>query len=465
MQMKSLLLGTAFLLTLPVRGENLSTTVFIELAKKVNPAVVNIVTKQDVPDLPQRPRRRQQEQFRDPFFDLFERFLGPQGLPPQESMGTGFVIREDGLIVTNNHVVEDATSIKVSFSDRKQENFTAKVIGRDARTDIALIKIEGKKFPVVQLGKSADLQVGEWVAAFGNPLGLGHTMTKGIVSAIGREIGELNRLPFIQTDASINPGNSGGPLVNLKGQVIGVNSAIARGNGIGFAIPIDDVQFIIKKLEKDGKVLRGFIGVGFAELTDQAVKYFKLTTRQGVLVQSVMPDSPAEKAGIKPGDILTRLDNKELYSSQDLINAVADSEIGRTKTLELIRDGKKQTVKIAIGVHPEDEEGRAEEVSQGEQKTYRGQKAPFDLGFLIETLNETLMDRFQIEGHANRPVVIEVLPNSPAAEGGLMPGDVILSVNKKPVRTAQDVLKKLENGPNALVVDRQGGQLFVFVEP
>lgn len=449
----------------------LPANLFVELAKLVNPAVVNIWTKTESKEKP-HPRSPYQ---RDPFFDLFEQFLGPQYQRnhPRESMGTGFVIQKDGLIITNSHVVDGADTINVKFNKKGQASFDAKVIGKDARTDIALIKIQSKQeFPTIRLGNSSNLQVGEWVAAFGNPLGLGHTVTKGIVSAIGREIGELNRFPFIQTDASINPGNSGGPLVDTKGYVIGVNTAIAQGNGIGFAIPIDDVKIIVKKLQKSGKVIRGFIGVTFSEITDQAMKYFKLKNKKGVLVTSVLPNGPAAEAGLQEGDILIRFEDKELFSTYDLVNSVANSDVGSTKRITLLREGKERKFNLTIQTHPEDRgkgqllgsSGRSSKPGSG-GKSYQGQKAPFDLGFYVESFSQGLAQKFRLSSLLKKPIVLDVIEDSAAQKADLQPGDQILKVNRKNVRSAKDVIRKLKNGPNALVVDRQGARRFIFMEP
>ncbi|MEO0336831.1 MAG: trypsin-like peptidase domain-containing protein, partial [Pseudomonadota bacterium] len=298
------------------KGDPLPANRFVELAKLVNPAVVNINTT-SIPKT-QRNRRRNQ----DPFFDLFEQFANPYyGRPqrPAQSLGTGFIIRENGLIITNNHVIEKADIIKVQLDENSKESYEAKVIGRDPKTDIALIKIDAKKkLPIVEFGSSQDLEVGEWVAAFGNPYGHGHSMTKGIVSAIGREIDELNLFPFLQTDASINPGNSGGPLVNLRGQVIGVNTAIdARAQGIGFAIPIDNVKSILKELETNGRVERGYIGIYMTDVDPRAAKELELKSSSGALVAQVMADSPAEKAGLQPYDLIYELAGKKIESTRD----------------------------------------------------------------------------------------------------------------------------------------------------
>ena len=309
-------------------GDPLPAGLFVNLAKAVNPAVVNIFTTY-------APKRMQRDPYRDPFFDLFEQFMGPGGpggiqSMPQQSLGTGFIIREDGLIVTNNHVVDRANLIKVQLEERTKEQFDAKVIGKDARTDIALIKIETKrKLPFVRMGTSADVQVGEWVAAFGNPYGYGHTMTKGIISAVGREIDELNLFPFMQTDASINPGNSGGPLVNTQGLVIGVNAAIdARAQGIGFVIPIDNVKSILPQLEKEGSINRGFIGIQMTDLDDEQAGVLGLKNTEGAFITQVLPDHAAEKAGVRPYDLVVEFDGKKIASSRDLNKAAATTAVG-----------------------------------------------------------------------------------------------------------------------------------------
>ena len=264
-------------------GAPLPHDLFIQLAQKINPAVVNISTL----SLPkqQRPGR---SPYRDPFFDIFESFLNPHGRPqkqrPRQSLGTGFIIRQDGLIITNNHVINNADIINVSLSSSK-ETYTAKIIGKDERTDTALIKITASKnLPFVNLGDSDHLQVGEWVAAFGNPFGHSNSMSKGIISAIGREIDQLNRFPFLQTDASINPGNSGGPLVNTAGEVIGMNTAIdARAQGIGFAIPINNIKTILTSLEKEGGVRRGYLGVTLKNIDKEIKSALGLKDTKGSL--------------------------------------------------------------------------------------------------------------------------------------------------------------------------------------
>jgi serine protease Do len=426
-------------------GEPLPANLFIELAKAVNPAVVNVFTtylprQRPIPD-PQR----------DPFFDLFEQFLGPQGggpTRPQQSLGTGFIIREDGLIVTNNHVIDRADAVKVQISEGAKESYDAKVIGRDARTDIALIKIEAKgKLPYVKLGSSADVQVGEWVAAFGNPYGYGHTMTKGIISAVGREIDELNLFPFMQTDASINPGNSGGPLVNTQGQVIGVNTAIdARAQGIGFVIPIDNVKSILPQLEKEGGVSRGFIGVDLADIDDESAGMLKLKNSEGALITQVLPGSPAAKAGVEAYDLVVGFGDAKITSVRDLRKAVATTPVGSKANLKVIRNGRPKTLVVQVGGSPE---MRAALRGGGLEPGGRleGLKAPFNLGFALTDYSPALAGRFNLPRLTQpRPVVIAVDPNGEAGRAGLAPGDILLDINRTSVSKAKDTTRLFKRG-------------------
>lgn len=427
-------------------GEPLPHDLFVKLNKAVNPAVVNISTTY----LPKAPQMDQRQRFRDPFFEMFEQFMGPMQAQPQQSLGTGFIIREDGLIITNFHVIDKADIIKVQLDEKTDQLYDAKVIGRDQKTDVALIKIEGKKpFPVVKLGTSGDLEVGEWVAAFGNPYGHGHTMTKGIVSALGREIDEINLAPFIQTDASINPGNSGGPLVNTQGQVIGVNAAIdPRAQGIGFAIPIDYVKTILPQLEKEGAVRRGFIGIQMGELNDNVAAYLNLKTTEGAFVMQVVPNSPAAKGGFREYDVITELDGQKVKSWRDVQKIVARAPIGKEMSAKVLRNNKSVGVKFTVGEQP-----REEVAANQPAKKYEGQKAPFDYGFRVADYNTRLAEEFGIPPLRQAgPIVIEVTPGSPAAESGLSVGDVILDVNRARVTKSKDLLKALAKDRNILRV-------------
>ena len=324
-------------------NDALPANLFVELAKAINPSVVNISTSSTV-------RRGQ----RDPMQDMIEKFYGipqqqdPWGNKPQRvGLGTGFIIREDGLIVTNAHVIRDADIIEVQLTENSEKQYKAEVIGSDTRTDIALIRIKPDiKLSVASLGSSKDVEVGEWVAAFGNPYGHGHTMTKGVISSKGRSIREINKFPLLQTDASINPGNSGGPLVNSKGQVIGINSAIdARAQGIGFAIPIDEVKTILPILEKSGSIKKGFVGVDLADLDGQTLMYLGLEeNNRGSLVRGLLANGPAEKAGLKLYDVIIELNGQKVSDTQDLVNKIADVAPNSKITVKYLRNNKGQAV-------------------------------------------------------------------------------------------------------------------------
>jgi serine protease Do len=338
-------------------SDPLPANLFIELAKALNPAVVNISTSMI---------QRQQRMYRDPMLDMLEKFYGIQpdqrpnynnGKPRRMGLGTGFIVREDGLIVTNAHVIQGADIIEVQLTENSDKQYQAEIVGFDERTDIALIKIKPDiKLTAVTLGSSDDAQVGEWVAAFGNPFGHGHSMTKGIISSKGREINEVNRLPLIQTDASINPGNSGGPLVNSKGLVIGVNSAIdARAQGIGFAIPIDEVKKIIPQLESRGSIRKGFLGVQLGDIDPSTASQLGMDEFYGAVILSVGEiGSPAKKAGLKMYDIVTEYNGKKVRNSRDLSDLVAATEPGKKVALKILRSEKTVSLDLTVGERPED---------------------------------------------------------------------------------------------------------------
>ena len=417
-------------------GEPLPADIFIKMAKIINPTVVNISTTQ-VNDMPF-------PFFNDPIFDFF---FTPHQRPPQakplHSLGTGFIIRSNGLILTNTHVVNKADIIQVQLQNN-QKLYTAKVIGKDVYTDIALIKINiDKKLPIARLGKSNQLQVGEWVAAFGNPYGHGHTMTKGIISAINREINELNLFPFLQTDAIINPGNSGGPLVNTRGEVIGINTAM-RTQGISFAIPTDNVKVILKDLENYGRVRRGFIGVQMADPGK--------TQTKGALILEVIPNTPAEKAGVKRQDIIISFNNKKIKNYSDLFKAVASTPVNETVKMELMRAGKKVNLDITVAERKElSAQNTKDSSSYGHKK-----KAPFDLGITVITGTKQVMESMGLPPlNRNHPIVTNIKPGSPAAFAGFRKKDIILKVNGWQVQSARDVQRRLSrNLTNTLNVLR-----------
>jgi serine protease Do len=437
------------------KAQPLSANAFIDLAKMVNPAVVNISTSVT-------PRGFKGP--RDPFFEMLEQFYGFRLQPkvkPQTALGTGFVIREDGLIITNNHVIAGADKVQVQFEE-KGKSFEAKVLGGDERSDIALIKIEGQKFPTLKLGQSSEVQVGEWVAAFGNPFGNGHTMTKGIISAKGRDLSEINKFPLLQTDAPINPGNSGGPLVNLKGEVIGVNSAIdARAQGIGFAIPIDGVKNLIPQLEKTGHLQKGYLGVGLADIDGQTSMILGIPEGiQGSIISQVESGSPAHKAGLLPYDIVTEFNGRKIMSSNELRDSVADAEIGKTVTIKFLREGKERTTKVNITERPHE----ASFLQNRSSKKSLGTEAPLNLGFSASDMTPELRKEFQLPGDVTKPIIVGIVPGSPAARSGLLTGDVILDVNKKEVKSLSDLQSSLKKGMNTLRVFRSGSVLFLMLK-
>lgn len=326
---------------------------FVRVAEMVTPAVVNIST------LTTGKGKNPSEQFRpfgnDPFFrDFFDRFF--EGMPRQHrqaSLGSGVIIDKSGLILTNNHVIKDADEITVKFANKQEA--VGKIVGTDPKTDLAVIRVSAKEdLPVVALGNSDALHVGQWAIAIGNPFGLDHTLTVGVISATGRsEVGIAAYENFIQTDASINPGNSGGPLLNIRGEVIGINTAIvASGQGIGFAIPVNMARKVMGDLVKRGKVTRGWLGVGIQPLTSELAKSFSLSADEGILVNQVMPKSPAEAAGLKTGDLILSVDGKPVKDPRELQRIIAEAEIGKSLDLSILRDKTKRTVKVQVGEMP-----------------------------------------------------------------------------------------------------------------
>ncbi|MBX3017953.1 MAG: trypsin-like peptidase domain-containing protein [Bdellovibrionaceae bacterium] len=431
-------------------GDPLPGNAFIELNKLVNPAVVNISTTQ---------RQVVPRANRDPYFDMLEQLFGGRAQRrPAQSLGSGFLIREDGLIITNNHVIDgaDIIQVQVGTSDKLMD---ATVIGKDGRTDIALIKIEGKGYPVLKLGNSSTTEVGEWVAAFGNPFGQAHTMSKGIISAKGRDISEINRFPLLQTDTPINPGNSGGPLVNLKGEVIGVNAAIdPRAQNIGFAIPIDEVKGVLPLLEKDGRIRSGYLGVVLADLDPRIASELGMENLNGAIVAQVEPKGPASIAGLTPYDVIVEFNGKKVEDSGSLRTIVADTPVGQKVPVKVVRDGKNRSLSVAVGERPE-----APTARRVPRKEHRGTTAPHDLGFTVSDMNANLRKDFEIPEDVKKPVVIDISRGSAAAQAGLLPGDVILDINRREVHSSADVMKGLKKGTNTLRVFRQGTVLFLMI--
>ena len=431
---------------------------FTDLAKKMKPSVINIRSTKIVkhpgggfwsPFGPKSP-------FRDFFGDeFFERFFGenPPREFPQNSLGSGFIIDEKGYILTNNHVIEKADKIKVRLSD--EEEFDAEVVGRDPKTDIALIKIEPTKpLQAVTMGDSDKLQVGEWLIAIGNPFGLEHTVTAGIVSAKGRVIGSGPYDDFIQTDASINPGNSGGPLINMRGEVVGISTAIiAGGTGIGFAIPINMAKQILPQLKEKGEVTRGWLGVMIQRVTPELAKQFGLEKSEGALVAQVMEDSPAEKAGIQREDIIVEFDDKKIHKMTELPKIVANTPIGKMVEVKVIRQGREKKLKIEVGELKEEKVAKA-----GEFTTEK------DLGITVQDLTPEIAKHLGISEKAGI-LVSEVKAGSPAHEAGIRRGDVIKEIDRQPIEDLKGYRREMAKvkGKNEILMLIQRGENTIFV--
>ncbi len=426
---------------------------FADLAEKVKPAVVNISTTTTlrIPGSPFRHFFGPGEE--GPFGDFFKQFFGniPDRALKQQSLGSGFIIDKDGYIITNNHVVEGAEEIKVKLIDGRE--FKAKVVGRDPKTDIALIKISSlfKDLPILLLGNSDNIRVGDWVLAVGNPFGLEHTVTQGIISASGRALGSGAYDNFLQTDAPINPGNSGGPLVNLKGEVIGINSSIiAGGQGIGFAIPSNMAKSVVSQLKDKGKVTRGWIGISIQSVTPEIAQAFGLKDRKGALIGDVVPGGPADAGGIKRGDIIISFDGKDIQNMPDLPRRVAETPIGEKVPVKVIRDGKEIVLNITVAEMSE--ERVASQMNIPEK----------NLGMTVDDIKPQWKNAFRLKDNAGI-VVIEISPDSPAAEAGIHAGDIIKEVNRKPVRNKNDyesIMLKTEKGKPIIFLMKRGIQTF-----
>jgi serine protease Do len=456
-------LAGGFNITQDTSASNPSSTAmvpanFTDIAMAVSPAVVNIRTEKIIkgggPVF-----RHFQGPFgkEDPFRDFFERFFGdmPEREFRERSLGSGFFIDQDGYIVTNNHVTENADKIKVKLGNGKE--YDGEIVGRDAKTDIALIKVKSwRDFRPVKWGDSDALKVGEWVVAIGSPFGLEHTVTAGIVSAKGRVIGSGPYDDFIQTDASINPGNSGGPLINMQGEVIGINTAIVSrsgGNvGIGFAIPINLARGIIKQLKASGTVTRGWLGVSIQNLTPELAEYYGVKDGKGALVGEVFEGDPADKAGIKPKDVIVEVDGDKIEDSRDLSQKIAEIPVGEKTTIKVVRDGKEHTFRVNIAKRTDEKESLA--LKQPMEET--------DLGMTVSTLTGALARQLNIS-ETEGVVVVSVEPHGPADKADVQEGDLIIEINHKPVKALEDYqsqIEKVKKGETvSLLVKRKRGFL------
>ncbi|WP_409520143.1 DegQ family serine endoprotease [Pseudomonas sp.] len=438
---------------------------FTTLVEQASSAVVNISTKQKLPD-----RRIAAGQMPDleglpPMFrEFFERNMPQQPRSPRgdrqreaQSLGSGFIISSDGYVLTNNHVVADADEIIVRLSDRSE--LQAKLVGTDPRTDVALLKVEGKDLPIVKLGDSEKLKVGEWVLAIGSPFGFDHSVTKGIVSAKGRTLPNDTYVPFIQTDVAINPGNSGGPLFNMKGEVVGINSQIFTRSGgfmgLSFAIPIDVALDVSNQLKKDGKVNRGWLGVVIQEVNKDLAESFGLDKPAGALVAQVLEDGPAAKGGLQVGDVILSMNGQPIVMSADLPHLVGSLKDGAKAKLEIIRNGKRQNLDVTVGALPDED---ADITTPGQGSAERSSNR---LGVAVSDLTAEQKKALELKGG----VVIKEVLDGPAALIGLRPGDVISHLNNQAIGSAKEFTEIAKDLPKnrsvSMRVLRQGRASFI----
>ncbi len=441
---------------------------FTELVEQASDAVVNISTTQkittgrmnlpegiEIPDLPEG----------SPFGDLFKHFFGEQGGPrmphPQEakSLGSGFIISKDGYILTNNHVVKDADEVIVRLEDRRE--LKAEIIGTDARSDVALLKIKADNLPVVKIGKSDVLKVGEWVLAIGSPFGFERSATAGIVSAKGRALPRENYVPFIQTDVAINPGNSGGPLFNLDGEVVGVNSQIYSRTGgymgLSFSIPIEVAMDVAKQLKEHGKVSRGWLGVLIQDVTLELAESFGMSKPQGALIAKVMSDSPAEGAKLQVGDIVVSFNGKEIERSSSLPPVVGSTPIGKKVPVKVIRGGRSQTLWVKLGELPSQDEMIAKAETS---------KTTSDNSLDVSVADLTDDQRKELGIDAG--ILVETVGDGAAGDAGIREGDIILRIDSKPVKNIDEFEKMIEKLPVgksiAILIQRRGGPIFLALK-
>ncbi len=437
------------------------------LIERLKPAVVNISTT----TVTRQPRGMRRGQLPDGF----ERFFGqpsPHGGGPGEApdeqrgqgLGSGFILNGEGFILTNHHVIKDATDIRVKLADDRE--FSAKVVGKDPLTDVALIRLNAppRDLPTVVLGDSDALRQGDFVLALGSPFGLSGTATLGIVSAKHRGgVGTGSPYDdFLQTDAAINPGNSGGPLFNLRGEVVGINTAIIApqlGSGIGFAVPINLAKSLLPQLQAGGKVVRGYVGVSLSELTPDLAQAFGLPSgSKGALIQQVMPKTPGEKAGLEPGDVVTSLDGKPIESSSALSRAVALVPPGKSLKLGLVRKGSQKTVSVTVGQRPDDEAAVGREDGEEGEASAEGSKSP-KLGLKVATLTPDVARELKLPPETGGVLVTELVEGGPAEQAGVRRGDLILEVNRQGVARPADLVGlvgKMKEGEMALLRIRRG---------
>lgn len=432
---------------------------FSDIVRAVSPSVVNISTTKII-------RREVQPFFEDPFFDFFSPFhdFDTPKKWKERSLGSGVIVSPDGYIVTNNHVVEKSEEIKVTLIDKR--TFKGRIVGADPKTDIAIIKINTGNLPTLPWGDSDKLQVGEFVLAIGSPYGLSNTVTMGIISAVGRaNVGIADYEDFIQTDAAINPGNSGGPLVNIKGELIGINTAIFSRTGgyqgIGFAVPSNMVRLVMDQLLQKGKVTRGWIGVTIQELTPELAQEFGLKKTKGALVSDVAKDSPASRAGIMRGDIILEFNGKEVKDVSNLRNMVAQSKAGTEVTLKILRAGKELNIKVNITELPREVAEVAPEQLLPEPSELKALT-----GLTVMDLSRDIVKQLGLNKDERGVVVIKVEPGSPADDAEIKKGDIIKEINKKPINSIEDfnkIVSNIKKNDSVLLFVNRGGRKFYVI--
>lgn len=443
---------------------------FADVAKAVTPAVVNITTVMvekvsDGRSIPDELREKMEEFFGGPGGPFGPRgFRGPQG--PSEprghrggGQGSGVIVSADGYVLTNNHVIEGAREVTVTLPDKRE--FKGRIIGTDPKTDLAVVKIDGQNLPTVAWGDASKLQVGEYVLAVGNPFGLNSTVTLGIVSALGRgRMGITQYEDFIQTDAAINPGNSGGALVNTKGELVGINTAIFSQTGgyqgVGFAVPTSMSKPIYESLVKNGKVVRGYLGIGIQDLNQDLAKSFGIQETKGALVSDVKDESPADQGGLKEGDIITAYQGSAVEDAVVLQRLVTKTVVGTKVAVKVIRDGHEKDLMVTIGEQPE---------TTRIAKAETGETDYAFAGVAVQDLDRDTAKELGLKGKGQGVVVTKVEPDSGAEKAGLMPGDVIREINRQPVKSVKDfekVSSSVKKGENVLIlINRRGTALFL----
>lgn len=461
--------GLLLILSAPLQARDLPD--FTKLVESNSPAVVNISTTQKVrhPQFRRLPKGPDSEGApQAPFDELFKHFFpdeeggGGEEQFDSQSLGSGFIISRDGYVLTNNHVIKDAKEVIVRLSDRRE--LTAEVVGTDERSDMALLKIDGKDLPVVKIGKSSELKVGEWVLAIGSPFGFDHSVTAGIVSAKGRSLPRENYVPFIQTDVAINPGNSGGPLFNLGGEVIGINSQIYSRTGgfmgLSFAIPIDMAMNVVEQLKTKGRVVRGWLGVLIQDVTRELAESFGMDKPKGALVAKVLPGSPAEQAGFELGDVVVRFNSQDVTTSSSLPPLVGITPVGRKIPVEVIRKGKKITLKVEIGELPNEEDIKVGAAEEPGKKSMDNK-----LNVRVEDIGGEQREEM---GLGDKGVVVTDISGGPASRAGIRRGDVILMINNKDIKNVNifnKIVKGLPKGKSVpVLVQRRGGPVFLALK-